>query len=344
MSRLLARYHNDSARPSAEQVYAVLGSSRQAVHQYWQRHHYVQEQLLLSEKQLLAYRAHHPRLGLKKAYDMIRPAGIGRDRFVRQMTLWGHSLRVKRSHMRTTRSGSYRYANLIKLLLINYINRIWQSDTTYYRLVDKFVYITFIIDVYSRLIVGYCLSESLSGQVNVRALQMALRTRQSADLSELIFHSDGATQYRSGSFVALLAQHGISSSMCDVALDNAYAEKLNDVIKNEYLEPRNVRTLSQLRYHLPRAVSNYNKVRHHGSLPLKLAPMQYEQYLKQHPQGHIPLLIKDGQASQREHQPMAGQNLINVPATWLSEDVDQILPAFIKRNLPKENGQLQINF
>ena len=342
MSRLLACYHNDTARPSAEQVYAVLGSSRQAVHQYWQRYHYVQEQLLLSEKQLLSHRVYHPRLGLKKAYDMIQPAGIGRDRFVRQMTLWGHALGVKRSHIRTTRSGSHRYANLIKLLLINYINRIWQSDTTYYRLVDRFVYITFIIDVYSRLIVGYCLSESLSGQANVRALQMALRMRQGADLSELIFHSDGATQYRSGAFVALLAQHGISSSMCDVALDNAYAEKLNDVIKNEYLEPRNVRTLSQLRYHLPRAVSNYNEVRHHGSLPLKLAPMQYERYLKQHPQGHIPLLIKDGQASQREHYPMAGQNLIDVPATWLSEDVDQILPAFIKRNVPKENGQLQI--
>ncbi len=70
----------------------------------------------------------------------------------------------------------------------------------------------------------------------------------------------------------------------------------------------------------------------------------YEQYLKQGEHGYIPLLIKDGQAQQQEHHPMAAQNLINVPATWLSEDVDQILPAFIKRNLPKENGQLQINF
>lgn len=341
---MLARYRCDTNVPSAEQLYAVLGISRQAVHQYWQRYHFLQEQFLLSEKQLLAHRSSHPRLGLKKAYDMIRPAGVGRDRFVRQMTLWGHALSIQRSHIRTTRSGSYRYPNLIKLLLINYINRVWQTDTTYYRLVDRFVYITFILDVYSRLIVGYSLSESLSSQANVRALQMALHVRQGKGVSELIIHSDGATQYRSGAFVALLAKYGITSSMCDVALDNAYAEKLNDVIKNEYLEPRNIRSLSQLRYHLAQAVKNYNEVRHHGSLPVKLAPLAYEQYLEQHARGHIPLLIKDGQARQREYQPMAAQNLIDAPATWLSEDVDQILPAFIKRNLPKENGQLQINF
>ena len=300
--------------------------------------------MLLSEKQLLDLRAAHPRLGLKKAYDMIRPEGVGRDRFVHQMTQWGHALRVKRNHIRTTRSGPYRYANLIKLLFINYINRIWQSDTTYYRLVDRFVYITFILDVYSRFIVGYCLSESLSSRANVRALQMALRIRRGADLSELIFHSDGATQYRAGAFRALLTQHGITSSMCTVALDNAYAEKINGVIKNEYLESRQVSSLSQLRYHLARAVKNYNEVRHHGSLPVKLSPLQYEHYLRQYPQGYLPLLIKDGQARQREYEPMAAQNLVDAPATWTSEDVDQILPAFIKQRLPRENGQLRLAF
>lgn len=336
------RYNKDLAKPSAEQVYDVLGSSRQAFSQYWQRFHELEQQFLLSEQQLLGLRTHHPRLGLKKAYDMIQPAGIGRDRFVQQMTKWGHALPIKRNYIRTTRSGSYRYANLIKMLLINYINRIWQSDTTYYRLSDRFVYITFILDVYSRVIVGHCLSESLSSQANIRALQMALHQRRGVDLSELIFHSDGATQYRAGALVRLLAQHGISSSMCETALDNAYAEKINDVIKGEYLQPRNVRTISQLRYHLPLAVKNYNEIRHHGSLPLKLAPLEYEQYLSQHPQGYTPLLIKDGQARQREYRPLAAQNLIDAPASWLYEDVDQILPAFIKRNLPKENGQLKM--
>lgn len=336
------RYNQDLAKPSAQQVYAVLGSSRQAFSQYWQRFHKLEEQFVLCEQRLLELRTHHPRLGLKKAYEMIRPAGIGRDRFVQRMTEWGHALPIKRSYIRTTRSGSYRYANLIKMLLINYINRIWQSDTTYYRLVDRFVYITFILDVYSRLIVGYCLSESLSSQANVKALQVALRQRRGGDLSELIFHSDGATQYRAGALVKLLAQHGISSSMCETALDNAYAEKINDVIKGEYLQPRNVRTLSQLRYQLPLAVKNYNEVRHHGSLPLRLAPMEYEQYLVQHPQGYIPMLIKDGQARQREYRPMAAQNLIDTPASWLCEDIDQILPAFIKRDLPKKNGQLKM--
>ena len=170
---------------------------------------------------------------------------------------------------------------------------------------------------------------------------MALQTRKHSDLSELIFHSDGATQYRYGPFVECLRAHGISSSMCDVALDNAYAEKVNDVIKNEYLAAYSITSIRQLRYRVSRAVYNYNEVRHHGQLPVKLAPYAYESYLEQCSMDQRPaLMIKDGQTKQREYELWAVQNLLNSSATWVSEGAKQILPCFVQLDQPKENGQL----
>jgi len=324
-------------------VYRALGTTRQAISQFWQRdyeHAVLADEL---EQKLLEKRKHHPGLGLKKAYDQIQPVGIGRDRFVALMLERGHGLEVKRSHIRTTRSGGKRFPNLIKLLIINCVNRVWQSDTTYFRLGNRFVYLTFIIDVYSRRIVGYSLSDSLRATANVQALEMALNNRQGVDLSELIFHTDGATQYRSEQFVSLLSEHGISSSMCDVALDNAYAEKVNDVIKNEYLTRWDIQTMAQLRTKLRQAVNNYNTERHHGQLPVKLAPCQYESYLSQVPYSDRSLLlIKDGQGPNTEAMLVGGQHLPNSPCTLRGEEVTQILPAFIHFCQGENNGQLRL--
>jgi transposase InsO family protein len=333
--------------PSNERVYKVFGTSRQALRQFQQRQTDLEERLLAAESALLVLRKDHPRLGLKKAYQMIKPAGLGRDRFVRQMTIWGHALDRKRSYTRTTRSSGYRFPNLIKNLVVNDINRIWQSDTTYFYLVDRYVYMTFIIDVYSRLIVGYCASTDLRATANIRALNMALSNRQGMDLSELIFHSDGASQYRSQDFVELLRAASISSSMCEVALDNAYAEKVNDVIKNEYLSAYQLTTMEQLRYRLKRAVANYNEVRIHGQLPIKLAPADYERYLS-HSHDYTTrtaLWIREGQGERQEYEPRAVQDLRDDAATWVASGViTQILPAFVTLNLQKQNGQLALDF
>jgi transposase InsO family protein len=328
---------------SKEVVYRTLGSSRQAIDQYWQREYKFAILARQLEVELLSKRTKHPGLGLKKAYDQMEPEGIGRDRFVALMMDFGHGLRVNRSHIRTTRSGLIRFPNLIKLLIINCVNRVWQSDTTYFRLGVRFVYLTFIIDVYSRRIVGYSLSESLRVTANVKALKMALKNRQGVDLSELIFHTDGATQYRSEQFVSLLRTPGISSSMCDVALDNAYAEKINDVIKNEYLGHWHIQTMSQLSTKLRQAVDNYNTERHHGQLPVKLAPSQYESYLsKVSYSDRMLLLIKDGQGPNTEAMLTDGHNLPNSPFTLRGEGVTQIMPAFVHFRQAKNDGQLRL--
>ena len=136
-------------------IYAALGLSRQQYHQYRQRRFRRQQLYDEAERALLLARADHPRIGLAKAWYQLRPA-IGRTRFIREMTRRGHALRLKRSYQRTTRSAKRRFPNLIKGLVINDINLIWQSDTTYFRIGNRFFYLTFIVDLYSRRIVGYC--------------------------------------------------------------------------------------------------------------------------------------------------------------------------------------------
>jgi putative transposase len=330
--------------PSNEEVYAVLDTSRQALRQFMRRRDAYEDAVYSAEGMLLAHRADHGGLGLEKAYFMIQPEGLGRDAFVREMTLLGHSLERKRNYYRTTRSNGLRYPNLVKLLTIIGLNRVWQSDTTYYRIGDRYYYLTFILDVYSRLIVGYSVSDNLKAKANIEALKMAFRYRKGMNLRELIFHSDGGSQYRSEAFVEVLRSQGISSSMCMKALDNAYAEKLNDVIKNEYLVYWQIDNFVKLKRCVKKAVDNYNKVRHHGQLPLRVAPLEFEHYLRDSKMHKPPLLlIRDGQAEELEYQPMAAQNL-TYPGSGAFGGTSQILPAFVKLGLPKEDGQLALSF
>ena len=327
-------------------IYEALATSRQAVDQFLARQRCYLQSVDEAEATLLLHRKDHPGLGLVKAYGQINPAGLGRDRFVFEMTRRGHALPRKHNYTRTTRSDGHRFPNLIKGLVINGVNLVWQSDTTYFRMREKWYYITFIIDVYSRLIVGYHLSTSMAASANVAALKMALKNRRGADLSQLIFHSDGGTQYRYRPFVEQLRDHGISSSMCKAATDNAYAEKLNDVIKNEYLTHFSASVLSQLRRNLDRSVSNYNQKRHHGQLPQPMSPAAYERWLSSaHSRGKCPLqLIRDGQAPASDWQPtLVGSNLAD-PVARATKGVYQILPAHVVLDLPTQDRQLAMAF
>ncbi len=330
---------------SNEEIYRVLGISRQGLHQYLGRQERLVALLDQAELQLLDHREDHGGLGLRKAYYQIQPQGLGRKTFIDEMTIRGHALRVKRSQMRTTQSGDRRFPNLIIGLIINAVNLIWQSDTTYFRQGERFYYLTFIIDVYSRLIVGYCVSKDLRATANVAALKMALATRAGQDMSQLIFHSDGGVQYLYGPFLELLRQRQISSSMCREANNNAYAEKLNDVIKNEYLAYKQMDSLEQLKKVTEKAIHNYNHTRLHGQLPLHSRPVDFERYLcSPDAQEKRPLLlIRDGQAPYQEWEQPADQNLHH-PCIWASKGVKQILPAHVVLPPPESQAQLILDF
>jgi transposase InsO family protein len=211
-------------------------------------------------------------------YEMLQPDGIGRDGFVALGLQQGFRLKSIEKQTRTTYSvKSSRYKNLLAEEVFHSINQLWSSDITYFHLSDKFFYIVFIMDVYSRRIVGYSLADNMRSENNLLALQRALKLRGIRDYEgHLIHHSDKGSQYVSDDYTALLEQYGIRISMCNEVYENTHIERVNDTIKNQYLKRCDIKELS---YKVANAVKAYNEQRPHQSLN-GMSPVEYEKYLK----------------------------------------------------------------
>jgi len=153
-------------------------------------------------------------------------------------------------------------------------NQVWASDITYYRIGERFYYITFILDLYSRFIVGHAVSAGLlTDQTTIPALSMALALRRPQH--GLIFHSDGGGQFFCKAFLAITKAHGIRNSMCESVYENAHAERINGTVKNDYLVHYAPRDFIQLTALTDKAVKMYNFCRPHSSLQNK-SPADYE--------------------------------------------------------------------
>ena len=274
---------------SLNALYREVGLSKQAVHQWRLRQAAYGKLISKLLPRVESIRREHPGCGLAKIYDMLNPDGIGRDRFVSVMLAMGYGVKRKRKWIRTTDSIRENYEpNLIKGMVINQINRVWQSDITYYWTGKSFMYLTFLIDVYSRRIVGYHASTSMKAKANRSALKMAFDNRKGHSLQGLIHHSDRGSQYIEKKYREMLKE--AHRSMCLEAYENPYAERINQTIKDEYLRHWRIKTLSQLKTALKRAVGHYNHKRIHRSLPGKQTPIGFEQKLKNLPAEKRPWL------------------------------------------------------
>lgn len=201
---------------------------------------------------------------------------------------------------RTTASGSYRFDNQTRGLVVSQPNRLWVSDTTYFAMSSgKWCYLTFIVDVYTRVIIGFAASDSLAADANMAALQMAIECRSQAFLVrnqiKLIFHSDGGRQYIATDFVETLQRINATSSMGFVAQENAFAERVNGIIKGEYLIHWHAakRSLVQLTLHTAKAVDHYNTVRLHSELPNHHSPLSFERAYAQHQHRDYEVCVKE---------------------------------------------------
>ncbi len=188
-------------------------------------------------------RKRHRYAGVRKLQKMLSdpayglPVKIGRDRLLcllrRNMML----SRVRKRYRKTTDSNHHFpvYPNLLKGSKISLPNQAWVCDITYIRLVRrKFVYLFLVTDLYSRKILGYALKDSLASEGAEEALLMAVR--QARPGGGFIHHSDHGIQYCCKSYTALLKKHGASISMTgkDHCYDNAVAERVNGILKQEY--------------------------------------------------------------------------------------------------------------
>lgn len=259
-------------------LFKAIGMSKQSFHQRLNRQMILSEeigQLLVLVKEI---RKDHPRMSSRQMYRMIRPRHIGRDRFEAFCFENGFKVAVKRSFHRTTNSwGVTRFDNLLLGLELTGINQVWVSDITYYRIDEQFYYLTFILDLHSSFIVGYSISENmLTTSTTIPALRMALKTRRG--LTSLILHSDGGGQYYCKEWLELTSQYLIRSSMCESVYENPHAERINGIIKNDYLVGYGPQDYQQLMRMTTKAVMKYNYEKPHQSIG-NLSPNQYEKTL-----------------------------------------------------------------
>jgi transposase InsO family protein len=259
------------------EIYRVIGMSKQNFHQVIDRmlmQQMEKEQMLIIIRQV---RKDHPKMSCRDMYRLVRPQFMGRDRFEAFCFEEGYKVALKKNFRRTTNSlGVTRFPNLIQGLELTGVNQVWVSDITYYEMNNRFYYLTFIMDLYSRKIIGYSESVSLlTVDTTIPALNMAIRARKGYDLDGLIFHSDGGGQYYCKDFLKITGSINIRNSMCESVYENPHAERLNGTIKNNYLYPYGPENRIELRAMLKKAVEMYNIQKPHGSLQ-GLSPVNFE--------------------------------------------------------------------
>lgn len=265
-------------------IYAFFGHSKQSYYQQSKRLLQTEDNEMEIVQQLISHRLRHPVMGLRKCYTMLKPS-LGRDKFY-ALARKHHLLAcLPRNTQRTT--YPVRFSQITNLLVgkkLNDVNQVWVTDITYFRVSNKFYYLTFMMDLYSRKIVASLAAPTLQAQHSLKVLKDAIEQRQIAKQShKLIHHSDKGSQYFCNDYLALLSQYNISRSASNTVLENAHAERLNGIIKNEYLEHFSINSIEALQNGLQKAVRLYNEERPHNSLE-GVTPVQFEKNLV-----HIPI-------------------------------------------------------
>ena len=221
----------------------LFGNSRQAYYQYKKEN--AKKEIIESTvcSAVEDYRSEDPGIGAYKLYLMLcevygRDQMKGRDSFFN--LLRRKKLMLKPSKGRRTTNSNHRYhkyKNLIKGLVLDGPNQLWVSDITYISLKDSVCYLHLITDAYSHKIIGWCLAPGLHSIYTLNALNQAIEQCKGKDCSSLIHHSDRGSQYCCDLYVQTLTDHQIKISMTEdyKPTDNAIAERVNGIIKQEWL-------------------------------------------------------------------------------------------------------------
>ena len=222
------------------------------------------------------HRRKMPRIGTRKLYYLIkdeldnRGLKVGRDKLFTYLRSQRMLIKPKRTYTKTTFSKHWlhKHPNLVKSFKPKKPEQLWVCDITYKKTTQKTTYLSLVTDAFSRKVMGYHLSEDLKADNMVKALRMALNNR--VYHHPLIHHSDKGLQYCAEEYQVLLRENGINCSMTDGydCYQNALAERMNGIIKNEFLLGKyvNTKTLSKA---VTQAVHAYNNFRPHTCLNMK---------------------------------------------------------------------------
>jgi transposase InsO family protein len=227
-----------------------------------------------------------PRIGGKKLYHILKEelsevGKIGRDKFFRILREQELLVPIKRSYTKTTNSHHrfHKHKNLLKESTLSRGNACWVADITYLRTENGFRYLFLLTDAFSRKIVGYDLSGSLSIEGGLKALEMALKQRDGNN--SLIHHSDRGIQYCSYAYTDLLRNNDILISMTEEnhCYENAIAERVNGILKGEFLLDITFKDKEQCLKAVEDSIRIYNDQRPHFAIGLKTPTEKHNEYI-----------------------------------------------------------------
>lgn len=255
-------------------VCGLFGVTRQAYYSHFWR----QQETSIEESIVLGLvneiRLAQPRIGVRKIHYLLEDdfrlhqIKMGRDALFDLLSR--HNLLIKRRRIKPYTTNSYhrfrKYPNLIENIALSGPNQLWVSDITYLRTEEGFIYLSLITDAFSKKIVGFHVSKDLSALNNLIALKMGFKTIETPVLG-LIHHSDRGSQYCSKEYTDLLKKNHVLISMTENGdpRENAIAERINGIIKNELLEHMRLIDLPDAVSKVQRAISIYNQKRPHLS-------------------------------------------------------------------------------
>lgn len=221
-----------------------------------------------------------PRLGGRKLHHLLTDdCPIGRDKLFTILKSNHLLVKPRRSYHITTNSKHMfrRHKNLIADLPILRPEQVWVSDITYIGNHGHNHYLALITDAYSKKIMGYDLSQSLAAEGAVRALKMALKTRRAS--AELIHHSDRGIQYCCDAYQHVLEKAKVKVSMTQNGdpLENAIAERVNGILKEEFMLEKMKANTNQLKKIIEQTVTIYNTLRPHYSCGLLTPELMHKQ-------------------------------------------------------------------
>ena len=256
-----------------------FGITRQAYYQNkWKAIDTVFEEDILL-KQIISIRKNHKRMGTRKLYEKLHPfmlehqIKMGRDSLFNLLSAHQMLVRKRKRRIQTTQSFHWlrKHPNLIKGFVPTTPNQLWVSDITYWKINEPDpVYISFITDAYSHKIVGYHVATTLESVQTIQALKMALSglIEKPENHFQLVHHSDRGVQYCHHKYVKLLQDYHIKISMTENGdpLENAIAERVNGIIKEEYLIDYKVNNIKEAKKVLAFVVDLYNNDRPHMSI------------------------------------------------------------------------------
>jgi putative transposase len=222
-------------------------------------------------------RKSRPKTGARKLYTEINQKlsrygiNVGRDNLFELLRANNMLIRKRKRKAVTTHSKHWfrKYPNLIRGFNPIGANQLWVSDITYLETEVGFVYLFLITDAYSRKILGWHLSENLQAENAIFALEMALLNSPLSN-NELIHHSDRGIQYCSKHYTELLEKHQVSISMTENGdpLENAIAERVNGILKEEWINDLCLPNCLIAKEYIEKIIYMYNNDRLHSSIDM----------------------------------------------------------------------------